>query len=210
MKSHQVLIILDDIDIDGMWIARQLSHLGLMEKYRSLLISSKHKQENYIQSKVARVDYYLTQPFEQNILKNYLFRWFPAIREREEKKINTLQKDLNILVAEDNLINQKVAETIFSHLGYKIDLALDGRKAVEMVKKKAYDIIFMDIEMPEKDGIDATVEVRGLGFQMPIVAMTATSSKIGKDNAITSGMNDYITKPVKSEIVLSVLCRWFS
>jgi CheY-like chemotaxis protein len=117
---------------------------------------------------------------------------------------------LNILVAEDNLINQKVAETIFQNLGYKIDIAFDGKKAVDMAKKKSYDIIFMDLQMPGKDGVDATIEIRGLGFQMPIVAMTATASKIGKDNALTSGMNDYITKPVKMDAVRTALEKWFA
>lgn len=209
-KDFQVLIILDEPSFDGIWIARQLQHAEINEHYRMIMISSKHKQENYVQSKVAKVDYYLIQPFEQNILKNYLFRWFPAIHRHEQERTVTLQKELNILVAEDNLINQKVAETIFGNLGYQIDLALDGKEVVEKVKNKNYDIIFMDLQMPEKDGVDATVEIRGLGFQMPIVAMTATASKIGKDNAINSGMNDYITKPVKVEAVKSVLQKWFS
>jgi CheY-like chemotaxis protein len=64
--------------------------------------------------------------------------------------------------------------------------------------------------MPGKDGVDATIEIRGLGFQMPIVAMTATASKIGKDNALTSGMNDYITKPVKMDAVRTALEKWFA
>jgi signal transduction histidine kinase/CheY-like chemotaxis protein len=209
-KNYHVVIILDEQNFDGIWIAKQLQHVEISDHYRVIMISSRHKQENYVQTKVAKVDYYLIQPFEQNILKNYLFRWFPGIHVREQERVVTLQKELSILVAEDNQINQKVAETIFSNLGYQIDLAMDGKEVVEMVKKKNYDIVFMDLQMPEKDGVDATVEIRGLGFQMPIVAMTATASKIGKDNAINSGMNDYITKPVRVEAVKAVLQKWFS
>jgi signal transduction histidine kinase/CheY-like chemotaxis protein len=209
-KEYQVVFILDEQNLDGIWVARQLQHLEIIDRYRVIMISSKHKQQNYVQTKVAKVDYYLIQPFEQTILKSYLFRWFPGIQMREQERVVTLQKELNILVAEDNTINQKVAETIFSNLGYKIDLAIDGKEVVEKVKKKNYDIIFMDLQMPEMDGMDATVEIRGSGFQMPIIAMTATASKIGKDNAIISGMNDYITKPVKVDAVKSVLQKWFS
>ena len=209
-NTYQLILIMDDPNLDGLWIARQLSHQKITEKYRCIMISSKHDHENYIQTKVARIDYYLTQPFEQNILKNYLYKWFPAIQKIEENKSVSLQKDISILVAEDNAINQKVAETIFGNMGYTIDIAHNGKEAVELVKKKSFDIVFMDLEMPELDGVDATVEIRGLGFQMPIVAMTATTSKIGKDNAITSGMNDYITKPVKVEAVKIVLLKWFS
>ncbi len=209
-KKYHLLFILDESNLDGLWIARQLFHEGINDEYRVFLISSKHKQENYVQSKVTRVDYYLIEPFEQNILKNYLYQWFPAIKEHEEERLSNLREDLNILVAEDNLINQKVAETIFRNLGYGIDIAIDGKEVVEMVKKKNYDIVFMDLQMPEKDGVDATVEIRGLGFQMPIVAMTATVSKTGRDNALTSGMNDYITKPVKVEAVRNVMQKWFT
>jgi len=209
-KEHQLLIIMDEPNLDGLWIARQLSQFGITDQFRVLMISSKHKQENYIQTKLSKIDYYLIQPFDQNILKEYLFRWFSGIKQAEQEKSMALQKDLNILVAEDNLINQKVAETIFQNLGYQIDIALDGKKVVDMVRKKSYDIIFMDLQMPIKDGVDATIEIRGLGFQMPIVAMTATASKIGKDNAITAGMNDYITKPVKMDAVRTVLEKWFA
>ncbi len=209
-KEYQLLFIMDELNLDGLWIARQLFHEKINDNYRVILISSKHKQENYVQTKIAQVDYYMIEPFEQNILKNYLHKWFPSIKELEKEHFSSLQKDLNILIAEDNQINQKVAETIFRSLGYEIDIAMDGKEVVEMVKKKNYDIIFMDLQMPEKDGIDATVEIRGLGFQMPIIAMTATVSKAGRDNAMTSGMNDYITKPVKTEAVKVALQKWFT
>jgi signal transduction histidine kinase/CheY-like chemotaxis protein len=205
-----ILFILDEPNFDGLYIARQLNHEGIFDRYRVIMISSKHVQENYVQTKVAKVDCYLIQPFEQSILKLYFLRCFPSIKETRQEHYSELREDLQILVAEDNLINQKVAESIFNKLGYTIDLAYDGKEVVEKVKKNSYDIIFMDLQMPEKDGVDATVEIRGLGFQMPIVAMTATDSKIGKDNALTSGMNDYITKPVKVEAVRNVLQKWFS
>lgn len=209
-KKYQLLFIMDDLNLDGLWIARQLFQAEINKNYRIVLISSKHKQENYVQTKINLIDYYLIEPFEQNILKNYLYKWFPGIKEQEEELFSKLQKNLNILIAEDNQINQKVAETIFRNLGYEIDIAVDGKEVVEMVKRKSYDIVFMDLQMPEKDGVDATVEIRGLGFQMPIIAMTATVSKASRDNAITSGMNDYITKPVKTEAVKSVLQKWFT
>jgi CheY-like chemotaxis protein len=83
-------------------------------------------------------------------------------------------------------------------------------EAAEKVKTRAYDIVFMDLVMPEKDGIQATVEIRGMGYQMPIVAMTATASSKSKSKAISSGMNDYIVKPVKMESIRSVLIKWFA
>ena len=120
-------------------------------------------------------------------------------------------KKIKVLVAEDDYLASREIVRTLKHIGYHdIWEADDGVEAVEMTCDKCPDVVLMDMEMPELDGVDATVEIRGLGFQMPIVAMTATSSKLGKDNAITSGMNDYITKPVKIEAVKGVLFKWFS
>ena len=124
--------------------------------------------------------------------------------------VRKIKSNLVILVAEDNEINIRVAQTIFSNLGYKIDIAKNGNEAAEKVKNRAYDIIFMDLMMPEKDGIQATVDIRGQGFQMPIVAMTATASSKSKSKAISSGMNDYIVKPVKMEAIRNILIKWFA
>jgi CheY-like chemotaxis protein len=68
----------------------------------------------------------------------------------------------------------------------------------------------MDLVMPEKDGIQATVDIRGAGYRMPIVAMTATASVKSKSKAISSGMNDYIVKPVKIDSIRSILIKWFA
>lgn len=209
-KDYQVIFIINDSNLDGLWIGRQLVQAKIADNYRIFMISSKHKQENYVQSKLNRIDYYLLEPVELNIFKKYFLKWFPNAQASLEKKGSVLQKNLNILVAEDNLINQKVAETIFRNLGYNIDIALNGTDVVEMVKKKSYDIIFMDLQMPEKDGVESTVEIRGLGFQMPIVAMTATTSNLSREQALHSGMNDYITKPVKTDAVRNILQKWFS
>ncbi|MBN1949580.1 MAG: response regulator [Bacteroidales bacterium] len=209
-QTYQLVFIVDEPNFDGFYIARQLQHEGINDRYRLIMISSKHLQENYVQTKVSKVDSYLIQPFEQHTLKDLIYTWFSGIKPEKMQEEVELPKDLKILVAEDNLINQKVAETIFQNLGYKISIAVDGKEVVEMVKKQDYDVVFMDLQMPEKDGVDATVEIRGLGFQMPIIAMTATASKVGRDGALTSGMNDYITKPVKVENVKKVLKKWFT
>ncbi len=68
----------------------------------------------------------------------------------------------------------------------------------------------MDLIMPERDGIQATVEIRGMGYQMPIVAMTATASSKSKQKAISSGMNDYIVKPVKADTIRNIFLKWFA
>jgi signal transduction histidine kinase/CheY-like chemotaxis protein len=207
-SRFHIIFIIDELGFDGLFLARKLYDDKISEHYKIIILSSNHKPENYIQSKRTGVDYYLTEPFEHKLLATYLKECFPAVEQEITEGI-TLPEDLSILVAEDNIINQKVAQSIFGNLGYTIDIASDGSEAIDLVKNKAFDIIFMDLEMPEKDGFDATREIRGLGYQMPIVAMTASAGEASKNNSFNSGMNEYITKPVKSETVQAILEKWF-
>jgi CheY-like chemotaxis protein len=174
------------------------------------LISSNHKAEYYIQAKRYGVDYYLVEPFEYNDMLGYILEAFSSIIRTPAESVKTLKGDISVLVAEDNIINQKVALTIFNQLGLSIDIAQNGNEAIQKIKEKCYDIVFMDLMMPDRDGIQTTVELRGQGYQMPIVAMTATASSKSKSKALASGMNDYITKPVRVEIVKNILYKWFA
>ena len=209
-QEYHILLILDEANFNGLSIARKLMENKIIDKYLVFMISSNHKTDNFIQSKRAGIDYYLTQPFEQDEFIENLKDNLPNVTKIVDVEQKYVKSDLSILVAEDNIINQKVAETIFSKLGFKIDIAPDGKDTVEKVRQKNYDIIFMDLLMPEKDGIQATVDIRGMGYQMPIVAMTATASKKGRHRAIASGMNDFIVKPVKIETINRILIKWFA
>jgi CheY-like chemotaxis protein len=200
---------LDEPSYQGFQIANKLKETSISDSYIIFLVSSNHKPDNFIQAKLEGVDYYLIQPFEHDHLLGYLQDTFPNVKIALEEETKIIRTDLSVLVAEDNVINQKVAETIFNNLGLKVDIASDGSEAVEKFKTKTYDIIFMDLIMPNKDGIQATVDIRGMGEQVPIIAMTATASKQSQTQAIASGMNDYIIKPVKIETVRNILLKWF-
>lgn len=208
-KIHVVFII-DEPGLDGLWLAKKLQEDGHSNKHRIFMISSNHKPENYIQSRLAGVDYYIVQPFEHKLLKKNLLLCFPSIVDKAKHQGLVLNPNLKIMVAEDNIINQKVAENIFRNMGYEIQIANDGVEAIELMKKNEFDIIFMDLEMPEKDGIEATSELRSLGYQVPIVAMTASATEATKTKSLQAGMNEYTTKPVKTETVVAILEKWFA
>lgn len=115
---------------------------------------------------------------------------------------------LRILVAEDNPINQKFAVRLLSKLGYRADLVSDGGEAVEAVLRRHYDLVFMDIQMPEIDGLAATrlIRERLADTQQPrIIAMTAAAIKGDREKALAAGMNDYLCKPVKVDELVRVL-----
>jgi len=118
---------------------------------------------------------------------------------------------LNILLVEDNLINQKVTTRLLKRFGYTIDIAENGLKALEAVKKKNYDLIFMDVQMPEMDGIEATKQIIRMFPEKScpiIIAMTAAVMKGDRERCLSAGMNDYIPKPVLPEVVQNAIEKW--
>jgi PAS domain S-box-containing protein len=115
---------------------------------------------------------------------------------------------MKILLAEDNLINQKLAERVLELLGYKVEIANNGNEALVMVNKNNYDLIFMDVMMPEMDGLDATKAIRNakhLEMQPIIVAMTANALKGDREICLEAGMNDYLSKPINVDEIIRIL-----
>lgn len=110
-----------------------------------------------------------------------------------------------ILLVDDNMVNRQVAGEIMKKSGCEVDLAVNGQDSINKASKKDYDVIFMDIQMPDMDGVTATKKIKALGIKKlaPIVAMTAYSMKEDKERFIKSGLDDYISKPIKASELLN-------
>jgi len=210
--KFNIIILYDSIEYDGFRLAKILNERGITYKHLFFLISSNDVSGNYIRSKRLGMDYYLIKPYESSEVFDLIQENFTSISPdvKLPAKLNKIRQDINILIAEDNMINQKVAKTMFKNLGYEIALAVNGVEAVDFTMQNNYDIIFMDMMMPEKDGIQATKDLRKQGYKGPIIAMTANASKEGKNKAISFGMDGYITKPAKMEEIKKVLIKYFS
>jgi CheY-like chemotaxis protein len=110
-------------------------------------------------------------------------------------------KRLRILVVEDNIVNQKVAQRLLEKNGFTVEVVNDGKEAVKVLKNARYDLVLMDIQMPEMDGLEATVKIRQIekrkGNHTPVVALTANNSETMKERCFEVGMDGFIAKPLE-------------
>jgi two-component system sensor histidine kinase/response regulator len=131
-----------------------------------------------------------------------------------------IKHSLRILLAEDNPVNQKLAKLMLTKAGYQLEIVNSGMGAVEKYTKSPgeFDLIFMDVQMPEMDGLEATRKIRkweekkrnggNREHRIPIVAMTAHAMKGDREKCLDAGMNDYISKPIRRELVFDMLNKW--
>ena len=161
---------------------------------------------------------YLTKPLKPSSLFDALMNIFVEQKQTVVAKAAASTKftpnaemgkehPLRILLAEDNAVNQKLALRLLSQLGYRADVAGNGLEAVQSVQRQAYDVVLMDVQMPELDGLDATRQIRALAqlAQPRIVAMTANAMQGDREMCIAAGMDDYLSKPIRPEELTKAL-----
>lgn len=120
-----------------------------------------------------------------------------------------LKPNIKILVVEDNLLSRKLAAFVLKDWGYKYDECANGKLAIENLKLHKYDLILMDIQMPELNGYDTTRYIRkNLELGLPIIAMTSSSSPGEREKCLMAGMNDYIAKPIKEEELYNIITNY--
>ncbi len=211
-ERNHIILLRDSINFDAFEFVEKLNEKELIGKFLVIVTSSNDQKGNYVRSRKLGIDYYLIEPCQGSELFDILQDNFPNVRVAQTGSVlkSKLRKEVSILLAEDNLMNQKLARSFFKNLGYEIDIAENGVEVVKMVDEKDYDIIFMDVMMPEMDGWDAAKEVRKKDYNMPIVPITADFSEDAKARAKMEGMNDFIAKPVRIEELKRVLMRWFT
>ncbi|MEO6547427.1 MAG: two-component regulator propeller domain-containing protein [Ferruginibacter sp.] len=202
-------------DMDGCELSGQVQRL--YPKLPIILLSSVGDERNKQYPGLFKS--ILTKPIKQEMLCKLLINELrggakPLSMGNEPAKLKlsvefAKEHPLRILVAEDNLANQKLTLKILSKLGFQADLAENGRRAFDMADLQEYDIILMDVQMPEMDGLEATRTIREqLEIQPVIVAMTANVMKEDRDECLNAGMNDFVSKPVRLEEVVNVLAKW--
>jgi len=212
-------------DMDGLALAAEIRKLPNVTMPLVLLTSvGVHTDApQFAEGKLAAC---LNKPIKPGLLHETLLRVVSGSKPAPQKAPAFTKLDptmaqrlpLRVLLCDDNAINQKVAVRLLQQMGYRPDLAGNGLEALSSIDRQPYDIVFMDVQMPEMDGFEATRVIRerqregkpNYKSSLVIVAMTANAMPGDRDNCLAAGMDDYVAKPVRPEDIRTVVERWAS
>jgi signal transduction histidine kinase/DNA-binding response OmpR family regulator/HAMP domain-containing protein len=197
--------------MDGIELSKNIHRLPKYPAIPLLLLSSMARRDIKSDGFAA----VLTKPVKEAQLLDALSTIFGAAWSPRANANAKFDKDiaarhpLRILLAEDNVVNQKVALKILDRMGYRADVASDGKEAVDAVARQTYDVVLMDVQMPEMDGVEATTIIRDRwGERRPwIIALTANALQGDRERYLGVGMDDYISKPIRVEELANALAR---
>jgi CheY-like chemotaxis protein/nitrogen-specific signal transduction histidine kinase len=221
LRGHFDLAILDMYmpEMDGIALAKKIREFPEYQQLPLVMLSSLSISRSEIEASHVNFAATLNKPIKQFQLQDVLTHVLGANSDRsipipKSKSSNydlyRATFPLRILLAEDNLVNQKVALHMLKRIGYQADIAIDGLDAIEHLRHQPYDVILMDLQMPKMDGIEAT---RRILTEFPehrcptIIAMTANALEGDKQECLDAGMHDYVTKPVKIEQLARALSQ---
>jgi len=199
-------------ELDGVQLSRKIKEIDPMQ--RVILLSSIGDESQKKSGNLFAA--ILTKPVKQQqllrVIQLELKQQSQPLPAPEKNQANLLSEEfagqhpLNILIAEDNLINQKLIIKVLNKLGYKPSLANNGQEVLEMLEKEEFEVILMDVQMPVLDGLSTTRKIRNEFDKQPvIIAMTANAMVEDREECLSAGMNDYVSKPINIEELVDVL-----
>ncbi len=224
-KPYDIAIIDMKMPVmDGPRLGRKIKETKEICRTRLVMMTSFGMRGDAADMKKIGFEAYLSKPVRQSQFYNCLI----SVIDKNERVGNTdktaivtrhsvVDREENtairILVAEDNIVNQKVISRTLGKLGYLVDLASNGIEAVSALGKRHYDMVFMDVQMPEMDGLTAVSKIRSkqvavLNPAIPVVALTANAMKGDKETCLRAGMDDYASKPIKPNVLIEKISKW--
>ncbi len=207
-------------EMDGLVLARAIKQEPALAAVRLVLLTSFGQRGHGAEASKIGIAAYLTKPVDEADLYDCLVEVMDETRARRAPHLVTRHSlreqrpaiAAHVLVAEDNEVNQKVAVKILEKLGYRVELAENGKEALAACARRRYDAVLMDGQMPGMDGYEATRRIRERetrgGRRVPIIAMTASAMKGDREKCLEAGMDDYVSKPVTPDALEAVLRRW--
>lgn len=215
-SPYQLLLIDWNMpDLDGMETVKCINALSEIKiKPLVILVTAYDLEEMKKSAQNLGIAAFLTKPISQSSLYDTIVNIFAkdlSISQKESLPYETtLLHGVNILLVEDNEVNQQIACELLQNQGCKVAISNNGLQAVQRFKSRTetYDLIFMDIQMPEMDGFEATKKIREIDAEIPIIAMTARNMYDEKEKCYQVGMNDHIAKPIDPELLMEMVTKW--
>ena len=191
-------------DMDGFALAQRIINDQRYAGTKLVMLTSAGEPEDAARCRKLGISAYLTKPVKQSELFDIVVNVIsePVVEKpKSPKKARAKGRGLHVLLAEDNEINQLVATRILEKLGHQVTVVSSGREAVSAIQSGKFDVIAMDVQMPEMDGLEATAEIRRkertTGTHIPIIAMTAHAMKGDRERCLEAGMDAYTSKPIR-------------
>src|SRR6516164_5499155 len=194
-------------DMDGFAVAEQIRNSYKQQGIKVILLTSASRPSDVARCRELGISDYLSKPIKQSELFDAIVT---AMTERGQKPeryesalafIQASEHSLRVLLAEDNPVNQTLAMRILERLGHKVQVVNNGKEALGRAQGEEFDVILMDVQMPEMDGLEATTAIRdaeaSTGKHVPIVAMTAHAMKGDREKCLSAGMDGYLSKPIR-------------
>ncbi|MBW2005416.1 MAG: response regulator, partial [Deltaproteobacteria bacterium] len=210
-----VLLDLQMPNMDGFEVAKRAKEGPDGVDVEIILLTSVGQKGDAARCKEVGISGYLIKPVKQSELLDAITM---ALGHPSEQKapfitryrIQDARRRLNILLAEDNIVNQKLATKILEKRGHRVVVASNGKEAIEKLEGERFDLVLMDVQMPEMDGITATQQIRNpqsaiRNRNIPIIAMTAHAMKGDRERCLAAGMDDYVSKPINTEELFKVI-----
>jgi signal transduction histidine kinase/DNA-binding response OmpR family regulator len=210
-------------EMNGEMLARNITNDESLKDTLLIMMTSIGQRGDAKKMKELGFSAYLTKPVRQSDLYDCLAQVLGVSRKKakggEQKKELITRHSISesrrakvlILIAEDNIVNQKVALKMLERMGLRANAVANGLEAVKAVEDMPYDLVLMDCQMPEMDGYKATREIRNSKSEnrdLPIIALTANAMKGDREKCINAGMNDYLAKPLSPKVLADMLKKW--
>jgi PAS domain S-box-containing protein len=208
-ENHPFKIILLDAHMpmmDGFRLAERIKQDTQWRGVKLIMLTSAGQPEDVSRCQTLGISVYLTKPVKQSELFDVIVsvlspREQPSVGPQPRIGSRSTRPRLNVLLAEDNAVNQLLASRILEILGHQVTVVSNGREALSAARAGRFDLIVMDVQMPEMDGFEATAAIRELekssGEHIPIIAMTAHAMKGDRERCLAAGMDGYVSKPIR-------------
>jgi signal transduction histidine kinase/CheY-like chemotaxis protein len=209
-EQYRLVVIIEDEDFDGFTAASAIHESGLSSHFIMLMISSNDRKGNYMNCASFGIDHYLVKPFDITELMTIIKSSFPFLEETTgTEESSAVRTDINILIIEDNKMNQNVIGMLLRSLGFNYEVADDGWAGYQRAKEKKFDLIFMDLIMPEMDGFESSQRILKVDNSVIIVAFTADNLPETRRKAELSGIKDFVSKPVRIDELKRLFVKYF-